>query len=153
MAPTSRSKFFSWSSKNARHQSTQETYYRTGGLLEIETNTEDKSQFVQCVELDHAKVRNLSHRRCAVNALGRVVSLVYRRRRVLQGLDVHPAFACGRLSLACIPTDICTGYNMASKSKETLHRTAKLYLQPEPRLSAAEPCPGQISTEPTRRLR
>ncbi|KAK7193201.1 hypothetical protein PSPO01_00995 [Paraphaeosphaeria sporulosa] len=55
MAPTSRSKFFSWGSKSARHQSTQETYYRTGGLLEIDTNIEAKNQFVQCVELDDTK--------------------------------------------------------------------------------------------------
>ncbi|KAF2444052.1 hypothetical protein P171DRAFT_473245 [Karstenula rhodostoma CBS 690.94] len=59
MAPTSRSKFFSWGSKSGpksgRHQPTQETYYRTGGLLQIDTNTVHEDQFVQCVDLGDAK--------------------------------------------------------------------------------------------------
>ncbi|KAL5420535.1 hypothetical protein PMIN04_006407 [Paraphaeosphaeria minitans] len=55
MAPASRSNFFSWGSKSARHQSPQEAYYRTGGLLEIDTNIDHKNQFVQCVELDGTK--------------------------------------------------------------------------------------------------
>jgi hypothetical protein len=56
MAPTSRSKFFSWGSKGGRQQSPEETYYRTGGLLQIDTHIEHENQFVQCVDLDDAKV-------------------------------------------------------------------------------------------------
>lgn len=55
MAPTSRSKFFSWGSKSGRQQSTPDTYYRTGGLLHIDTNIEHEDQFVQCVDLGDPK--------------------------------------------------------------------------------------------------
>jgi hypothetical protein len=56
MAPTSRSKFFSWGSKSGRQQFPEETYYRTGGLLQIDTHIEHENQFVQCVDLGDAKV-------------------------------------------------------------------------------------------------
>lgn len=56
MAPTSRSKFFSWGSKSGRLQPVQETYYRTGGLLQIDTTVANEDQFVQCVDLGDTKV-------------------------------------------------------------------------------------------------
>ncbi|KAF1966764.1 hypothetical protein BU23DRAFT_311326 [Bimuria novae-zelandiae CBS 107.79] len=52
---SSRSKFFSWGSKGARQQSTQEPYYRTGGLLPIDTSAGDEDQFLQTVVLDETK--------------------------------------------------------------------------------------------------
>ncbi|KAL1601790.1 hypothetical protein SLS60_006705 [Paraconiothyrium brasiliense] len=57
MAPTSRSKLFSWGSKSGRQQPTQEIYYRTGGLLQIDTTIGNEDQFVQCVDLGNTKTR------------------------------------------------------------------------------------------------
>ncbi|KAJ4348218.1 uncharacterized protein N0V89_009590 [Didymosphaeria variabile] len=55
MAPTSRSKFFSWGSKSGRQQPNQEIYYRTGGLLQIDTTIGNEDQFVQCVDVGNTK--------------------------------------------------------------------------------------------------
>jgi hypothetical protein len=56
MATMSRSRFFSWGSKNNRQQSDEEPYHRIGGLLPIHSSPGTESQFMQTVLLDDAKV-------------------------------------------------------------------------------------------------
>lgn len=132
-ALTTRAKFFSWGSKNSRQQPPQE-YHRIGGLLPIDLGAGNEDQFLQNVVLDDAKVSAIvTSDALSIPMLARITSLAswYRRVTLQGGWEMHTAFACGRYSLVGASTHNCIGYNMASKSKEPFHHSARLYHQPK----------------------